>query len=231
MSVFKFKEFSIIQEKSAMKVGTDGVLLGCWVTCEKANNILDIGCGTGLITLMLGQRNLSSNVIGIEIDKIASKEAQSNISNSDWEERIEIKHTSLQRFTLHSKFDLIVSNPPFFPQNKSQQSRDIARHTNTLSFEDLIDNAAKMLEEKGIFSVIIPKHSEEYFCKIAAIHKLYCNRVCNVKGNEASQVKRVIMEFSFIKTVVLTEYLTIEKSRHDYMDKYIQLCKDFYLKM
>jgi len=231
MSVFKFKEFSIIQEKSAMKVGTDAVLLGCWGSCEKASNILDIGCGTGLITLMLAQRNLSSNVTGIEIDKIASQEAQLNISNSDWEERIEIKHTSLQQFTPKLKFDLIVSNPPFFPQNKSQQSRDIARHTNTLSFEDLIDNAAKMLEEKGIFSVIIPKNSEEYFCKIAAIHKLYCNRVCNVKGNEASQVKRVIMEFSFIKTVVLTEYLTIERSRHNYMDKYIQLCKDFYLKM
>ena len=137
----------------------------------------------------------------------------------------------MQQFTPKLKFDLIVSNPPFFPQNKSQQSRDIARHTNTLSFEDLIDNAAKMLEEKGIFSVIIPKNSEEYFCKIAAIHKLYCNRVCNVKGNEASQVKRVIMEFSFIKTVVLTERLTIEISRHNYTDKYIQLCKGFYLKM
>ena len=231
MSVFKFKEFSIIQEKSAMKVGTDGVLLGCWISCEKANNILDIGCGTGLITLMLGQRSLNSNVIGIEIDKIASQEAQLNSSNSDWEERIEIKHTSLQQFTPQLNFDLIVSNPPFFPQNKSQQSRDIARHANTLSFEELIGNAAKLLAEKGIFSVVIPKNSEEYFCKIAAVHNLYCNRVCYIKGNETSQVKRVMMEFSFIKTVVLTEHLTIETSRHNYTDKYIQLCKEFYLKM
>ena len=231
MSVFKFKKFSIIQEKSAMKVGTDGVLLGCWVACEKANTILDIGCGTGLITLMLGQRSLNSNVIGIEIDKIASQEAQLNSSNSDWEERIEIKHASLQQFAPHLKFDLIVSNPPFFPQNKSQQSRDIARHANTLSFEELIGNAAKLLAEKGIFSVVIPKNSEEYFCKIAAVHNLYCNRVCYIKGNETSQVKRVMMEFSFIKTVVLTEHLTIETSRHNYTDKYIQLCKEFYLKM
>jgi len=231
MTVFKFKEFSIIQEKSAMKVGTDGVLLGCWVACKKANNILDIGCGTGLITLMLAQRNSNSNVTGIEIDKIASQEAQENICNSDWEERIEIKHTSLQQFTPQLKFDLILSNPPFFPQNKSQKSRDIARHTNTLSFEDLIDNAAKLLTEKGIFSVIIPKNSEEYFCKIAAVHKLYCNSVCYIKGNETSQVKRVMMEFSFIKTIVLTERLTIERSRRNYTDKYIQLCKDFYLKM
>ena len=231
MSVFKFKQFSIIQEKSAMKVGTDGVLLGSWVSCKQANTILDIGCGTGLITLMLGQRNLIGNVTGIEIDKIASQEAQLNISNSDWEERIEIKHTSLQEFTSQLKFDLIVSNPPFFPQNKSQQSRDIARHTNRLSFEDLIDNAAKLLTKKGIFSVIIPKDSEEYFCKITATHKLYCNRVCYIKGNEVSEVKRVMMEFTFVISIILTEYLTIERSRHNYTDKYIQLCKDFYLKM
>jgi len=231
MSVFKFKEFSIIQEKSAMKVGTDGVLLGCWLSCEKANNILDIGCGTGLITLMIAQRNFKSNITGIEIDKIASKEAQLNISNSDWEERIGIKHISLQQFSPKLKFDLIVSNPPFFPQNKSHQSRDIARHANSLSFDELMDNTAKLLSEKGIFSVIIPKDSEEYFCKISATHKLYCNRVCYIKGNDASDVKRVMMEFSSIKSIVLTEHLTIEKSRHNYTSKYIQLCKDFYLKM
>ena len=231
MSVFKFKKFSIIQEKSAMKVGTDGVLIGCWVTCEKASNILDIGCGTGLITLMLAQRNLNSNITGIEIDKIASQEAQENICNSDWEERIKIKNTSLQQFIPQSKFDLIVSNPPYFPQNKSQQIRDIARHTNTLSFEELICNAAKLLASKGIFSVIIPKNSEEYFCKIASANKLYRNRVCYVKGNETSEVKRVMMEFSFIKSVAITEHLTIERSRHNYTDKYIQLCRGFYLKM
>jgi tRNA1Val (adenine37-N6)-methyltransferase len=145
VSVFKFKEFYITQEKSAMKVGTDGVLIGCWGSCEAANTILDIGCGSGLITLMLAQRNLNSNVIGIEIDKIASQEAQLNISNSDWEERIGIKHSSLQQFTTQLKFDLIVSNPPFFPKNKSLKSRDIARHTNTLSFEELIDNATNLL--------------------------------------------------------------------------------------
>ena len=231
MSVFKFKQFSIIQEKSAMKVGTDGVLLGCWVSCEKATNILDIGCGTGLIALMLAQRNSKSNIIGIEIDKIASAEAQLNISNSDWEERIRIKHTPLQYFISKLKFYLIVSNPPFFLQNKSQQSMDIARHTNLLSFEELIDNVSNLLSKKGIFSVVVPKNSEEYFCKIARIHKLYCNRVCNVKGNEKSEVKRVMIEFSFIKSVVLTEHLTIEIARHNYTSKYLQLCKDFYLKM
>ena len=231
MSVFKFKQFSIIQEKSAMKVGTDGVLLGSWVSCKQANTILDIGCGTGLISLMLAQRNLNSNIIGIEIDEIASKEAQLNVSNSDWQERIKIEHTSLQDFNPQTQFDLIVSNPPFFDENKAQDRRATARHTNSLSFEELIGNAANLLSEKGIFFVIMPKDTEVEFWKIAATHNLYCNRVCNVKGNETSEVKRVMMEFSFIKSIVLTEYLTIEKSRHNYTSKYIQLCKDFYLKM
>jgi tRNA1Val (adenine37-N6)-methyltransferase len=231
MSVFKFKEFSIIQEKSAMKVGTDGVLLGCWVACEKANNILDIGCGTGLITLMLGQRNLNSNVTGIEIDEIASQEAQENISNSDWQERIEIEHISLQKFKPQTQFDLIISNPPFFAENKAKDRRATARHTNTLSFEELILNVANLLSPKGIFGVIIPKDSEAYFCKIATTHNLHCNRVCNVKGNETVAVKRVMLEFSFLETEPITEHLTIETARHNYTSKYIQLCKDFYLKM
>ena len=231
MSIFRFKEFKIIQEKSAMKVGTDGVLLGSWASCKNCKKILDIGCGTGLITLMLAQRNTKSNIIGIEIDKIASQEAQLNITNSDWGERIEIKNTSLQKFNTKTKFDLIVSNPPFFAQNKSGQRRDIARRSNKLSFEELIKNTTGLLAEKGTFSVIIPKDSEEYFCKIATLNKLYINRVCYIKGNESSEVKRVMLEFSFIKSEVISEQLTIEKSRHEYTDKYIQLCKDFYLKM
>jgi tRNA1Val (adenine37-N6)-methyltransferase len=231
MAVFKFKEFTIIQEKSAMKVGTDGVLLGSWVSSKTFDNILDIGCGTGLITLMLAQRNTKSNIIGIDIDKIASQEAQLNISNSDWAKRIDIRHISLQKFNTKIKFDLIVSNPPFFAENKSQQRRDIARHTNNLSFEELIQNAANILSEQGIFSVIIPKDSEDDFCKIATLNKLYCNRTCYIKGNKKSEVKRVILEFSFFKSKIIIEYLTIEKSRHQYTDKYIQLCEDFYLKM
>ena len=231
MAVFKFKEFKIIQEKSAMKVGTDGVLLGSWVSSKTFDNILDIGCGTGLIALMLAQRNTKSNITGIEIDKIASQEAQLNISNSNWRARINIIHTSLQKFNTTTKFDIIVSNPPFFAENKSQQRRDIARHTNNLSFEELIQNTINLLAEQGIFSVIIPKDSEDDFCKIAILNKLYRNRVCYIKGNEKSEVKRVMLEFSFFKSKIITEYLTIEKSRHQYTDEYTQLCKDFYLRM
>ena len=231
MSVFKFKQFSIIQEKSAMKVGTDGVLLGSWVSCKQANTILDIGCGTGLISLMLAQRNLNSNIIGIEIDAIASQEAQENINNSDWQERIKIEHTSLQKFKPQTQFDLIVSNPPFFAENKAKDRRAAARHTNFLSFEELILDVANLLTEKGIFSVIMPKDTEVEFCKIATTHNLHCNRVCYVKGNENVAVKRVMLEFSFLKTEHITEQLTIETARHQYTDEYMQLCKDFYLRM
>ena len=231
MSVFKFKEFSIIQEKSAMKVGTDGVLLGSWVACKQANTVLDIGCGTGLISLMLAQRNLNSNIIGIEIDAIASQEAKLNVDNSDWQERIRIEHSALQQFKPETQFDLIVSNPPFFDENKARDRRATARHTNFLSFGELIGSAENLLTEKGIFGVITPKYTETEFCEIATTHNLYCNRVCNVKGNESAEVKRVMLEFSFVKAELLTEYLTIETARHKYTNEYVQLCKDFYLKM
>ena len=231
MSVFKFKKFVIIQEKSAMKIGTDGVLLGSWVSCEKFNEILDVGCGTGLITLMLAQRNLNSSITGVEIDKISSKEAQLNINNSDWKERIHIQNISLQAFRTKIKFDLIVSNPPFFPSNNSNKRRDIARHTNNLSFEELIQNSVNLLAENGILSVIIPKESEAYFCKTAKAYNLNCIRVCYIKGNETSEVKRVMMEFSFTKSKIKEERLTIEKSRHQYTNEYIKLCGNFYLNM
>lgn len=231
MSVFKFKEFSIIQEDSAMKVGTDGVLLGAWASCENQNTILDVGCGTGLITLMLAQRNNNSSITGIDIDKAASKEAQLNTNNSDWEERITIKNSSLQDFYYKEKFDLIVSNPPFFACNESIQRRDVARRTNSLSFRQLIQYSAGLLAESGILSVIIPKESETDFSSIVEDYNLYCNRACYIKGNETSKVKRVMMEFTFFKSKTQTEFLTIERSRHQYTKKYIELCKDFYLNM
>ena len=231
MSVFNFKNFAVIQEKSAMKVGTDSVLLGSWVSCEKSHHILDIGCGTGLIALMLAQRNSNSSIVGIEIDKITSEEATLNINNSAWAQRITILNTSLQNFTPKIKFDLIVSNPPFFSSNNSKKRRDIARHSNSLSFEELINNSVDSLSENGLFSIIIPKNNEAFFFEIAKRHNLYCNRVCNIKGNTISEVKRVMMEFSFTKSKIKVEYITIETSRHQYTNEYINLTRQFYLNM
>ncbi len=231
MSVFRFKKFNITQAKSAMKVGTDGVLLGSWVYSNQSNNILDVGCGTGLISLMLAQRNLKSTITGIEIDKTASKEAQFNINNSPWRQRICIINTSLQEFKTKIKYDLIVSNPPFFPSNKSKDRRTIARHTNSLSFKELIQNSVELLAETGILAVIIPKDYEVDFCEIAKSCKLFCLRICYVKGNEKSEVKRVLIEFTFGMHKIQEEHLIIERSRHEYTDAYINLCQDFYLNM
>ena len=231
MSAFKFKQFNIIQEKSAHKVGTDGVLLGSWVSCKKSNKVLDVGCGSALITLMLAQRNLECNITGIEIDQQSSIEAILNVKNSNWKDRISVLNTSLQQFRTQEKFDLIVSNPPFFARNKSQERRDIARHANRLSFEELIVDSANLLLEEGVFAVVVPKSEEEAFCKIAKEYKLFCNRSCYIRGNKSSPIKRVLMEFSFVKFSGTKEYLIIEKSRHEYTDAYIQLCKVFYLNM
>ena len=231
MSVFQFKKFSIEQQKSAMKVGTDGVLLGSWASCEQKDFVLDIGSGTGLISLMIAQRNLDINIVGIDIDTLSCQEAKFNISNSNWSDRIKICNISLQRFKSEKKFDLIVSNPPFFPLNKLDQSRDNARHRNKLSFEELIKHTSILLSQYGVFSTIIPIDFEEYFFQIAKKYNLFCNRACYIKGNKMAKIKRLMLEFSFTNTQIKKEYLTIEKSRHTYTDRYIALCKDFYLGM
>ena len=231
MSVFKFKEFSIVQSKSAMKVGTDGVLLGSWVNCLNAKKILDIGAGTGLISLMLAQRNNECNITAVEIDKETSEEANININNSKWRDRISIINININNFITSDKFDFIVSNPPYFPANFSKNKRAIARHTNLLSFQDLIRTTVKLLSSKGIFAVILPKIAEAIFCKTANANKLFLIRICQVKGQKNSDIKRVLLEFSFEKSCLDSDSLVIEESRHIYTNKYIDLCQDFYLNM
>ena len=231
MSVFKFKEFSIVQTKSAMKVGTDGVLLGSWVNCLNAKKILDIGAGTGLISLMIAQRNNECNITAVEIDKETSEEANININNSKWRDRISIINISINNFITSDKFDCIVSNPPYFPANFSKNKRAIARHTNLLSFQDLIRTTVKLLSSKGIFAVILPKIAETIFCKTANANKLFLIRICQVKGQKNSDVKRVLLEFSFEKSSLDSDSLVIEESRHIYTNQYIDLCQDFYLNM
>ena len=216
-----------------MKVGTDGVLLGALTDCKKATNILDIGCGTGLISLMLAQRNDAAVITGIEIEENAFLQSQDNFNNSKWSKRLSIIHTSLQDFSSETKFDLIVSNPPFFTDSTqaNNQYRKLARSTNSLNFKELISKSKILLSENGIFSVIIPFPRKEEFINIALENKLFLSRICNVKGTANSPVKRILMEFNNSQDTILEENLVIEKERNNYTDKYIDLCKDFYLKM
>lgn len=215
-----------------MKVGTDGVLLGAWSKSVE-DKILDIGTGTGLVALMLAQRTQTALIDAIEIDEAASKEAQENFNNSNWKERLVSINSSLQDFHSQKKYNLIISNPPFFinATKAPETTRNNARHTDTLSFNELIKAVKRLLTNDGIFSLILPVNEAEQFIKMAFEAQLYLNRKCLVKPNPTKAVKRVIMEFSFNETIIIEEELTIEtEKRHIYTEEYITLTKDFYLK-
>ena len=214
-----------------MKVGTDGVLLGAWTNIV-GKRVLDIGTGTGLIALMIAQRS-QNNIDAIEIDNDAYLQAKENFVNSKWSDRLNVYNMGLQGFYPNYKFDTIVSNPPFFSnsQKTPNKSRNLARHTDSLSFEDLLEFTSNNLTEEGIASFIIPYDSEEDFLQIAENKKLYLNRICRVKGTDDSPIKRSLIELRFQKDDCTVKMLTIEISRHNYTQDYINLTKDFYLKM
>lgn len=229
---FQFKHFTITQDNTAMKVGTDGVLLGAWSN-HNGNHFLDIGTGTGLIALMLAQRNSTAVIDAIEIDKAAAEQAKDNFNNSTWSERLTILNSSIQDFKPAKKYDLIVCNPPFFINSTKapNQSRTTARHNDDLPFDELINTVKRLLSTKGIFSVILPIEEGNQLIDIANKEHLNLNRKCIVKPNPNKNPKRILMEFSFVPSETKEEEITIEtENRHEYTKEYITLTKDFYLK-
>lgn len=233
---FKFKNFIINQDRCAMKIGTDGVLLGAWTSLEKnPSSILDIGSGTGVIALMLAQRSLSETVDAIEIDEKAYEQCVENFEASDWADRLFCYHAGLDEFVdeIEEKYDLIVSNPPFYSENvpSGNTSRDIARQSTSLPFDKLLKGVSKLLEEFGTFSTIIPFKEEESFIALGSQNGLFPKRITRVKGSPSSEIKRSLIEFSFEQKEVIAEELVIEKQRHEYTKEYVNLTKDFYLKM
>ncbi len=237
MSIFQFKKFSIDQDRCAMKVGTDSVLLGAWTLLE--NNpfsILDIGTGTGIIALMLAQRSHAEQIDALEIDEDAYEQATDNFENSPWNDRLFCFHAGLDEFVEEpeDEYDLIVSNPPFYSEDykSSNDQRDLARFQDAMPFEDLIEAAALLLSENGIFSVIIPFKEEEKFLALANEHELYPLKITHVKGTPTSEIKRSLLAFSRTETNNFPiDELIIETARHIYTPEYIALTKDFYLKM
>lgn len=237
MSKFQFKQFSLEQDRCAMKIGTDGVLLGAWAPIE--NNpfsILDIGTGTGIIALMLAQRSHAEQIDALEIDEEAYEQATDNFENSPWNNRLFCFHAGLDEFVEEpeDEYDLIISNPPFYSEDyKSEnEQRDLARFQDAMPFEDLIEAAALLLSENGIFTVIIPFKEEEKFITIAKEYELYPIKITRVKGTATTETKRSLLAFSREENVTtLLDELVIETERHIYTSKYIELTKDFYLKM
>jgi tRNA1Val (adenine37-N6)-methyltransferase len=235
--MFQFKQFTIQQDKTAMKVGTDGVLLGAWVPVNhNPNTILDIGAGTGLIALMLAQRSNAQQIDALEIDEDAYEQATDNFENSSWNNRLFCFHAGLDEFVEEpeDEYDLIVSNPPFYTEDyKSDDiSRDLARFEDAMPFGELVEAADLLLSEKGVFAVIIPYKEEERFMALANDFELYPIKITRIKGTPTSETKRSLMAFSrnAINNITVDE-LVIETARHIYTDEYIALTKDFYLKM
>ena len=231
--MFHFKQFSIAQHKCAMKVGTDGVLLGAWTKANNPTRILDIGTGTGLIALMLAQRFQKAEITALEIDASAAEQAAENFSQSPWGNRLNSQHIPLQEFKSEKQFDLIVSNPPYFESvsKATCSERTQARHTDSLSFKALIQYCSKHLSQKGVLALVLPSESKEKVVQLALENGLHLHRICSVKGNGNTPVKRVLMQFSFQQQEVEESSLTIEKLRHQYTAEYIRLCKEFYVKM
>ena len=233
--MFSFKKFIVEQNRCAMKIGTDGVLLGAWTPIENNSfSILDIGTGTGIIALMLAQRSAAEQIDALEIDEEAYEQATDNFENSPWNDRLFCFHAGLDEFVEDPKdeYDLIVSNPPFYSEDyKSEnEQRDLARFQDAMPFEDLIEAAALLLSENGIFSVIIPFKEESTFLALAKDSELFPLKITRVKGTPTSEIKRSLLAFRRNETSNFPiDELIIETARHIYTPEYIGFTKDFYL--
>ncbi|MNK14927.1 tRNA1(Val) (adenine(37)-N6)-methyltransferase [compost metagenome] len=234
--MFQFKQFSVKQDKCAMKIGTDGVLLGAWTPLENSPySILDIGTGTGIIALMLAQRSHAEQIDAMEIDDEAYEQAVDNFENSPWGDRLFCYHAGLDEFMEEpeDEYDLIVSNPPFYTEDytSGDEQRDKARFAESLPFEDLIEAATLLLSDNGVFSVIIPFKEEDKFVALAKGLDLFPFKITRLKGTPTTDIKRSMIAFSRNENEIATNELIIETARHQYTPEYIALTKDFYLKM
>ena len=236
MSVFRFKHFSIDQSEVAMKVGTDGVLLGAWAeVSNKASRILDVGAGSGLICLQMAQRYPTTQVLGVERDQAAASAALANISNSSFSDRIAILEDDFVSWypNCEERFGAVVSNPPFFDESPKDEpdARHLARHSAYLPLDTLVKGAARLLVVDGSFSVILPYERATDLQRITASHGLELNRYCMVKGRFDTPVRRVL--FDFVKTsapiIAHREELVIELDRNVYTEEYRELTAPFYL--
>ncbi|WP_029596741.1 tRNA1(Val) (adenine(37)-N6)-methyltransferase [Flavobacterium sp. ACAM 123] len=235
--MFSFKQFSIQQDRCAMKIGTDGVLLGAWVPItNNPFSILDVGAGTGIIALMLAQRTNAEQIDALEIDEQAYEQAMDNFEKSPWSDRLFCFHAGLDEFVEEpeDEYDLIISNPPFYTEDYKTEceQRDLARFQDAMPFEDLIEAADLLLSENGIFAVIIPFKEEQKFLALAKEMELYPIKITRVKGTPTTEIKRSLLAFSRNEiTDFPIDELIIEITRHVCTPEYITLTKDFYLKM
>ncbi|NEV94692.1 methyltransferase [Psychroflexus sp. YR1-1] len=222
-----------------MKIGTDAVLLGAWTSVdERVNSILDVGAGTGILAIQLAQRSSAETIDAVEIDPDAFEECVTNFENSSWGDRLFCYHASFNEFysEMEETYDLIISNPPFFGEQPKfdvqNTAREKARFQKHLSFEDLLLGVSILLSQQGHFSVVLPFSEQGKFISVAREYQLYPSDILEVRGQPASPIKRTLIKFRRHKTEFISRTeLIIEHSRHEYTQEYIDLVKDFYLKM
>jgi len=216
-----------------MKTGTDGCLLGAWADVCNAQNILDIGTGSGVIALMLAQRS-NAMIDAVEIDNDAYKQACENFANSPWKVRLQAIHAPLQAYvkTCPKKYDLIVSSPPYFLNSlkTTDSKRKLARHTDSLSFEELLSGTLRLLNKNGKFCVVIPSDITSLFCDIALIEGFYINRITHVEPKAGAKPLRTLLQMERLKKANLSDTIAIlDKEGKSYTPDYIRLTKDFYI--
>ena len=230
---FAFKQFTVRHDRCAMKVGTDGVLLGAWTDLSHSRRILDIGTGTGLIALMLAQRCMDARITAIDLDSAAVEQAQENIQASPWKDRIEALQQDICTYPPNGTFDTIVSNPPYFIDSLKcpDGQRSTARHTDTLDADRLIGKVSELLTSDGRFSIILPAEQTEDLIRVAGEKGLHPSRQTWVITRPGLSPKRILMEFRKIPVTLQPDELVIELERHVYSEEYIALTKEFYLKM
>lgn len=230
---FKFKQFVIHQDKCAMKVGTDAVLLGALADGSKAASILDIGTGTGIISIMLAQKT-TAEIDAIDIDDFAYEQAKENVRLSPWSSKINVYHISLQEYALscRKKYDLIVSNPPYFvdASKAPAKARNKARHSeDSLPFDELAKGVEKLLRRGGHFCVILPYKESGLLRNKTQSLSLYCNTIIRICTKKGKIPKRVIMCFEHTLKPIELKDLIIQKEDNSYTKEYIELTKEYYV--
>ncbi|MEN8928184.1 MAG: methyltransferase [Flavobacteriales bacterium] len=232
MSTFHFKQFSVQNEKSAMKVNTDSVLLGAWAKIpEEAKTGIDIGSGTGILALMFAQKNSEIELTGVEIEKKAFEESKLNFKNSPYQKRLRAVNLPLQEFIAETKFDCIITNPPYFENDlkNEDENKKTARHTVSLSFIELINFAENNLSDMGSFSLVLPFTESEIFRNIAENSALFLTRIAFIKPNEKKEINRVLMTFSLTGKKLEKETFCVYQSHQIYSERHHELTRDFYL--